>query len=262
MRKIIRHDGIKISNSALPIVSVSDHDRLLAAIPGHFFWMQAREMDVGPVESIRDRANYSAITPMGSDGTRWTIGASANGKPAIVCPDGVNVVSYTTDLQIRPDAFTVAQVFRLTPNYLNSINELVSSTSKANVNGGLAARININVAPRFRLLGEDVSPAYERVGTSILPNVDTLGIITFSTALGCSVRINGHTVAQNVADKRPLTDRTIRFGSQSTIVNSNASFHGQRMRTHMFNLDLSAPEYAGYLATLERELMSFYGIGS
>ena len=261
MRKIIRHDGINITNDALPVVTVSEHERLLAAIPGHMFWLQARETDSGQIELINDRAEWTEVAPLSVGGARWSIGTSSNGRPAIECGYSGTSVSYGTQVQMRPDAWTVALVFRKYSSASN-VNDLMSSMSLMSASDKLALRININAENRIRLLAEDESPLRDRVSAVIDATQVTLAVFTFSTALGLSLRINGSAAAQNTGDVRPLLDRSVRLGAQSTVNVNGNSFEGQRMRTHLFGVDLSLPEYSGYLATLERELMSFYGIAA
>lgn len=267
MKKIITYSGVRLSNPNLPVVSVSAEDRLLATVPDHIGWIEATASTPAAIAGMTDRASGVILEKSDTGSASWAKGLSANGKPAIICPDGSHAAYFpnwaAADAADYPrfnvNAWTAILVFSKSATDAN-LNELIAGIG-AGVAGVLVPRMGIGGPNSDFRLYEGTSTIR---GAFSMPAAGTevCVVVSSSVANGITMRKNGVQMYRNAADVRPLSDGRYKYGSQnSTNANVN-NFSGKMMRMHIINRDLCAPENARFLSIFEQTLMNFYGIGA
>jgi hypothetical protein len=93
--------------------------------------------------------------------------------------------------------------------------------------------------------------------TKTYQGVNVLLLITFSTARGVSIRRNGVEVVKDASRVTPIAGSKLNLFSAS---GSGSRFSGSVGKVGVLDVDLSRPEYAGGLASIESHLMSLYGL--
>lgn len=259
MSVLIKLNDLSIANSTLPELDVSDADVELASLPQLKFWLQAGSK-FRSGSKIKERIAGRTISPTGTGAGEWTNGAFTNSEPAFVL-DNSGSYPYNLDnpYEVNKDAWTAVFVFERDPNDVGNamLMGYTSSSASADVHlyiGMTTKGLKLydgNSSPRI----QDIVTAGRYVGV-------TMGIISFSTTNGLTMRINGKEIARNAADKRPLTDGAFRIGAASgtSVSKSDNALGGKLGTVMMFDADLCLPVYLSSLVKLESTLMQKYGI--
>lgn len=260
MKKIITLTGVTVDNDALPRVAATASEQALASIPGLFLWLQAGGKYQAGSSAFRDRAGGGLFTTAAEAHQLWGQVAMTGGRPAIQGPDA-NAANYLLpeNAAIRPDQWAMATVLEM-PSSLAGANNSLLGLVRDSEPGVIAPRIAFNPKNTLLVYGPETGVRRLEYTGEQWSNKPALIVLTFSTERGFALRVNGHLVAENAADRRPLNETEFQIGQSTALPAHPNTFGGRLGHLLMFNADLTAVENAGYLRVLERELMGFYGI--
>lgn len=257
MKKIIKLEGVRVDNDALPFVAATEEDRTLAAIPGLFFWLQGGPQFAASATDLTDRAQGRRVVAK-RPATAWTQGNFSNGAPALIGPSGTSSSYDVAGAEFALDRWSVAMVVNI-PSSGSGNDEVTSYTDGLDGQSDppLVPRIGFNSSKNFTIREGMPAERLRESGTAWVDN-DALLLATFSVQRGISFFVNGD-LARHVADYRPLDDGKFHLGAQA-LPQSSGGFGGRLGHLMLFNEDLSSVENTGYRRVLERILMAKYGI--
>lgn len=256
MKKIITLTGVQVQNEALPRVSVSPLDRLIASLPGMGLWLQGGEQFMNAGSVLRDRVNGRQVVPISTQqATWWTQGQFPSGRRALSAPAtssnysvggavfNRSAWSIVFVASVPDDATTKALIspLEMSPDAAKFYPRVMFDSAHSLVvyRGTAAAR-----------LATPATPFEGRAG---------LGIITFSVARGLNIFVNGALVASAATDISPLDEGGFRLGPP-TAAHSGTGFTGLLGHLLVLGVDLSDAYYEGYRTALTSALKSNYGI--
>ena|SRR5690606_20825260 len=260
MKKIITLAGVSVANDALPRVSATEEERLLASLPGLFFWLQAGAQFQVDDATLLERANgnqLTGLTPFPQ--YLWTQGQFDNGAPALVTPpDYPSNYAVPSNVRFALDRWTVAMVIEAGPigavGHIMRWPEASEPPPQMRLRMGLDASGYFNV---YRAIGE--SGYRIRATGNQWVEEPAIIVVGFSVERGLTIRVNGTEVSRAPDDKAPLDNGTFQLGSSGT--HGATTFKGKMGHFMGFNEDLTSPGNRGYVAALESVLMDQYGIG-
>lgn len=270
MKMVFRVNDLHVNNSGLPVLSVSDTDKVLAQIPGLRYWFDpSKGTDVFRVSQLLDRASGKVLTPLFTTAAyQWALSNFASGKPAFLLPDSASVAYIAADnsLTMNKTEFSIVAVLQKSSGsvfedcIVGSLNENDDVAMRWSFNyGSTPQAINLYAgwagAMRIGMSATDV-------GISSFDNTLGLFMLTFSVQSGLKTWYNGRLIKANT-DVRPLTDNVIKIngmGLSTTGGVSNRGFSGLLGHLLVFDTDLSNMSNAGYLSAMNTALKNYYGI--
>lgn len=260
MSVVIKLNDLSITNSTLPQLDVSDDDIRLASLPELTFWLQAgAEYQNGT--KTKERAMGRTIDLANTvAGTMWEQGTFTNGAKALVIDDA-GTYPYLLDnpYQVNKNAWTAVFVFERSASDVGN-SMLMGGTTNPTSD---AMQLYIGMTTKGLKLYDGASRPRIEDGVTTGKYVGvTLGIISFSTTNGLTMRVNGAEVARKASDKAPLTDAAFRLLAASGTTNGKdpGALGGKLGTVMMFDADLCLPAYNSSLSKLESVLMTKYGI--
>lgn len=257
---LIKLNNLKVNDSVLPNLDVSNDDLIIANLPKLTFWLQAGAQ-YRQGHKIKERINGYTIAPTQTDKITVTDGTFENGEAALILDNaGVYPYLFDQDFEINKSSWTIAFVVHRSRN----------DPGNAIIMGGVKTATDTDVLPYIGWGGTNQLNLYQGQSTPRISSNDSSGyydktilaIISFDITKGLTMRINGAEVATNTSDKRAITDGHFRFFASTgkTIGINDTSFAGKIGCIMTFDTDLSLPINQKSLNKLEKVLMRKYSI--
>lgn len=260
MFRFQRINGVRLDNTnGLPTVQRTPEGIAMGAVPG---WLELLDPDYcDPVAlTVRNRAR-SRMHFSAQGGNGLPLDTFPGNATAFAPSDGVITRIDSSGVAMDPTRWSFFAVVMPSTSSSSDHNNLVRGSDNVSIGEDVGLRIQISrVSGALSVLSYSpfVSPNPIRIGYSsdlIAKGTPTLVMLTFSTRDGLSIFENGVLVAQNVTDKRPLT--------QGWQAGNRAYLRGCRGlygMIGMLNLDLGWYEHTAYRQSIEQFLLTKYGI--
>ncbi|WP_193090871.1 hypothetical protein [Halomonas colorata] len=253
MRRYQMLQGVQVPNSNLPSIEITPEGRAMGAIP---FWNTLLDPDYVSDNKIRNRAIKATLQNNEDPGT-YTFSSFANGARAFNYPSGSeNLLRSLSSTDINPERWTVFVVQRPNSDAAQA-REVLRSIDSAPADE-FSPRMGINTANSRASIYKSSSDATLRLGYTPPVNYNNRTVLlmfTFSVERGLAIFEDGVLGAAAPNETQPFT-----FGYQAGAVGWNRQMAGLVGMAGLLDADLSAPENAGYRRSIERFLMTKYGI--
>lgn len=229
-------------------------DDAIGHIPG---WAALLDPEYQEAAGVLNRATgglFAPPTPWDQDNE----GLFPNGHPAfrITTNGSQRLIS---DTAINPDAWTVFFVLNVTSEGVTGARDLIAPENVSSPD--IALRVAIRTAGQVSIYPASAASPRLTASPTALPadGSSFLLMCTGSTREGLRIYVNGEEVAAAPEDMAPLNDQLA--AGQWNFYRSNSGT-GDLLAgiTGLLGIDLGWPEHAGYRRSVERFLMSRYGI--
>src|SRR5690606_26870729 len=259
MKKIITLAGVSVANDALPRVSATSEERLLASMPGLFFWLQAGPAFQVDEATFLERANgrqLSGLTPYSQ--FLWTQGQFDCGAPALVTPpDYPSNYAIASNVHFALDRWSVAMALEAAP--VGTVGHITHWPDASTPTGEMRLRIGLDASGYLNVYRATGTSGYRiRATGNQWVGSPAVIVVGFSVERGLTIRVDVKKVSRAPDDKGPLDNCTLQLGSLGTT--DITTFKGKVGHFMGFNEDLTSPGNRGYMAALESILMDRYGI--
>lgn len=252
--------GVSIGDNSLPTVHQTPEGRAMAAIPG---WKMLIDPDYATSTGVRNRAAPSSVAPL--PGGDLFLGEFENGAPAFAIPDDESgqIGAPIPGCDINPEGFSF---FWVVSDFAGQAGRHYVLRTLEQEEGVIAPSIAM-----VRFAEEDWVTVYEdsvnATGRPVRLNLTLTGserltlstprliMVTFSTAHGLSIYVDGEMKASDPSDTRPLN-----FGFNGDELAAFISLRAKMGMAGLLNIDLNAPENTGHRRAIEKFLMDKYGI--
>lgn len=253
----------RFSNAAIPAPSAVDYSWGAISKPDgspalrYVFdpdpkFIRAGAGDIGP-DAMRDSA--SGLKWSTNVGKALVKATAINGKPTLTLDAATALLAPAGLATFNHDEFTFFAVINtpvtsavrtlIGPAEVTTITPLQGSCNLLISTGGF---LNVYMGSTGAPL---VDSAHSYQGSNVLV------MVTFSTLRGVTIRRNGVQVVKDETRVTPVVGTALNlFGASG----SGSRFSGNVGKAGVLDVDLSRPEYAAGLASIESHLMSFYGL--